>query len=772
MRRRIIGLVICLILLSSIVLGCLEDPDDGVKDKDKDKPNQIPNADAGDDVKALSMTEIQFNGTNSTDADGTIVSYYWEFGDHTNPDKDTSNIANPTYTYNSPGTYVAKLTVTDDDKANSTDTINITIDNRKPMVDIGSDISGSTYEIIDFVITAFDPDGFLRSFEWDFNGDGTIDWHSSIMIPTTHFYTKAGNFKAKLTVTDDYNEKIVKEKSVTITEPQNIPPIADAGLNQTVHTGNVLLKGTGFDGDGAVVKYEWDYDGDGKFDWSSSSTGIAEYDYDLEGDYLAKFQVTDNKGITATDIVKITVNDSHNVNNVSSMVFLNWLTGLDYLIQLNTIVDTAPLKIVITDVILGVSEEFSGAKIITIDPTKYTVSSMLIPAPMHSIDVQVFYNDTLIGARVLDIRDENHELIGPGFDYKAVYDWNHLMEEQGRGGMEQVILESVGNTNVEHNGNLYYYSVQGTGEYFTKDESDAGVIEVTINCKKLWINLTIMNTTIIKKQISVHGKGEMTNTLKDGSVFDFNIKNAHLGIENNILINSYIYGTGTFSSRTIDTNSGNIIPISGNATFTTELLGFGMHKNLKGDEYPCGIEYSKLTMDGMTVIPDSSDNFPIKSTFINTTWNVDPDSFSNNNIYYEFSSENIIANVELIDSGSGSPSNSPVIKEPTVHISDALSLHLPRPRSFIAGDMMAYASDSGVILQLIIQPGLGTKIKNEVYETVVLNGTISGTAEGKFTIETISSGKYIGLAIHTIEDYKWNGERLVADISLKSIQDK
>ena len=118
---------------------------------------------------------------------------------------------------------------------------------------------------------------------------------------------------------------------------------------------------------------------------------------------------------------------------------------------------------------------------------------MLIPAPKHSLDVQVFYNHTLIGARILDILDENHELIGPGFDYKAEYKWNHLMEESGRGGMEKVKLESIGTTKVEHNSNLYYYSVQGTGEYYTKDESDVGVMEVTIDCKKLWINLTIMS---------------------------------------------------------------------------------------------------------------------------------------------------------------------------------------------------------------------------------------------------------------------------------------
>lgn len=50
-----------------------------------------------------------FSGDSSTDADGTIVSHAWTFGDGTN-----GNGANPTHPYAAAGSYTATLTVTDD----------------------------------------------------------------------------------------------------------------------------------------------------------------------------------------------------------------------------------------------------------------------------------------------------------------------------------------------------------------------------------------------------------------------------------------------------------------------------------------------------------------------------------------------------------------------------------------------------------------------------------------------------------------------------------
>ena len=767
MRGKIIGLVIFILLLLSFFMGCVEESGDG----DKKKTNKPPHADAGEDLEILTLTEVQFNSTNSSDPDGTIVSYSWHFGDSMNDGKDTSTEANPKYTYNYPGKYTVTLMVIDNMKSNATDTVKVTVKNRKPIVNIGIDVIANVFEIIDFTILANDIDGYMRSFAWDFNGDNFIDWRSASMIPTTHYYEAPGVYNAKLTVTDDYGDITTATKKITIVQPANAPPMASAGTNQSVPAGQVMLKGSGFDSDGAIQKYEWDFNGDDVFDWSSMHTGIAYHEYIDEGDYEATLRVTDDLGSTATDKVTIKINNSNTAINVSATILLNWVsgTGLDYLIILNNTVVNSELKVIISDISTGVTEELNGSSLTMVDPATFKVTSLIFPMPKRSISLEVFYYNTLIGVRVLDIINENHEFFGPGYDYDAVYNWDHLMEEHDRGGMETIRLKTLGDIAVKHIGGLYYYSLQGTGEYYMKNAASDRTSEAMINCTSLWVNVTIKDTTIISKKISLSGYGTMTIAMMTGINIDLDIEKVCVGIENSFGTENYFTGKGTFSGSTIDPNTGNVIPIEGDASLTSELLGFGFHENWAGDEYPCGITRSDLALNGMTAIPDSTNNFAVEMTMVNTTWEVDFESYSKNTIYFEYKTVTKMATVEIPDSGSVYPKNSPATKDSTVHISDALSLNLPRPRIFLPGDTMAFASESGVVLLMLIEIGAKTKINNEEFETVILNGSISGTAEGYFKITMISSGAYLGLAVNTVEDYKWGDERLLAEVSIKDI---
>ncbi|MTI88828.1 MAG: PKD domain-containing protein [Balneolaceae bacterium] len=57
-------------------------------------------------------SSISFSSAGSSDSDGTIASYQWDFGDG-----GSSNQANPSHTYSTANTYTVTLTVTDDDGA-------------------------------------------------------------------------------------------------------------------------------------------------------------------------------------------------------------------------------------------------------------------------------------------------------------------------------------------------------------------------------------------------------------------------------------------------------------------------------------------------------------------------------------------------------------------------------------------------------------------------------------------------------------------------------
>ena len=67
--------------------------------------------------------QVTADGSTSTDEDGTIVSYAWEFGDGS-----TATGATPSpHTYAAAGTYTVGLTVTDDDGATHTTTKSVTV---------------------------------------------------------------------------------------------------------------------------------------------------------------------------------------------------------------------------------------------------------------------------------------------------------------------------------------------------------------------------------------------------------------------------------------------------------------------------------------------------------------------------------------------------------------------------------------------------------------------------------------------------------------------
>ena len=71
--------------------------------------NKFPSANAGSDFEAKIGDAVHFDGTKSTDEDGNIVAYKWDFGDGT-----SSNDAEPLHQYATAGVYKVTLTVTDD----------------------------------------------------------------------------------------------------------------------------------------------------------------------------------------------------------------------------------------------------------------------------------------------------------------------------------------------------------------------------------------------------------------------------------------------------------------------------------------------------------------------------------------------------------------------------------------------------------------------------------------------------------------------------------
>jgi hypothetical protein len=122
-----------------------------------------------------------------------------------------------------------------------------------------------------------------------------------------------------------------------ITLPQkfeaNQSPLVDAGKNFTVIAEDTFeLAGTGTDPDGIIVKYEWDFEGDGEFDWNSTNTGRVIHEYEDPGTYVAVLRVTDNDGLSKEDQVVIKVEDNNSAPGFEGGLLIFTIISLFFII--------------------------------------------------------------------------------------------------------------------------------------------------------------------------------------------------------------------------------------------------------------------------------------------------------------------------------------------------------------------------------------------------------------------------------------------------------
>ena len=272
----------------------LDNDGDGLADgNDPDcVANVAPVANAGGPYNTTFGSPIVFDGTGSTDADGSIVAWAWNFGDG-----NSGTGASPTHTYQSDGTFTVTLTVTDNGGATNADstTATITPSPIPPSANAGGPYSGVVGSMINFDGTASsDADGTIALYAWDF-GDGGVASGPS----PTHSYSVDGSFTVVLTVTDNDGLTSTDSTSASINPAGgNTPPVAQANGPYSGTEGNaVQFSSNGsLDPDGSIATYAWDF-GDG----NTSATANPSHTYVAAGTYNVSLTVTDDAGDSASD---------------------------------------------------------------------------------------------------------------------------------------------------------------------------------------------------------------------------------------------------------------------------------------------------------------------------------------------------------------------------------------------------------------------------------------------------------------------------------------
>ncbi len=175
---------------------------------------------------------VSFDASASTDPNGDALSYAWTFGDGSQ-----GSGAVVSHTYASPGTYPAKLTVSDGrGGADSASTL-ITVEdggppppgNQDPVAMATSDSNaGDAPFTLSFSGTgSSDPDGDALTYSWDF-GDGNEASGANV----SHTYQFVGSYKATLTVSDGLGGSATDHLVISVTRsPTDLPHYCPSTLD-------------------------------------------------------------------------------------------------------------------------------------------------------------------------------------------------------------------------------------------------------------------------------------------------------------------------------------------------------------------------------------------------------------------------------------------------------------------------------------------------------------------------------------------------------------
>lgn len=263
-------------------------------------PNAVPQT-------ATAPATIRFSPEISTS--NAIQTYGWDFDG--NGSIDRSDIIGNSYTwqYKIPGEYIVSLTVKDNLGETATGYVIVKILNGPTT--IHAEASPSNGEIplkVTFSVTASDNEG-IKLYEWDFEGDNTFDYSSTTTANTSHTYTEAGTYTATLRVTDGQGD-ITHYKMPTTTvnaAPPGSPTVkASCNISSGVVPLNVTLSATASDPLGKpFILWEWDFDGDGTYDFSNAQSPTIAHIYNRAGIYFPVVRVTTEDNRMSTDAIEI-----------------------------------------------------------------------------------------------------------------------------------------------------------------------------------------------------------------------------------------------------------------------------------------------------------------------------------------------------------------------------------------------------------------------------------------------------------------------------------
>ena len=233
------------------------------------------------------------------------------------------NTPNPSVSGLNPGTYIFRLTVTDNSGAATADQVTITVNpeptlpNQAPVANAGNNLTITAPEnsIILNGSSSFDPDGTIIHYDWiQVSGPALVSITNNNTTEPTVSGLVVGSYVIRLMVTDNSGATNFDQVTITVNPGAskiNQTPVALAGQDTTIYlpASQIVLNASGsYDPDGSITSYQWqEISGPNTAVASSLNSSLTDISNLEAGEYQFQVTVTDDQGASSTAMVKIIV---------------------------------------------------------------------------------------------------------------------------------------------------------------------------------------------------------------------------------------------------------------------------------------------------------------------------------------------------------------------------------------------------------------------------------------------------------------------------------
>ena len=257
---------------------------------------------------------VTLDGTGSSDVDGQTLTYSWSI--LSTPTGSTATLslattANPFFTADVAGNYVIQLIVNDGIVNSQPATVMISTINSIPVADPGANQTGTVGVTVQLDGSASsDADGDPLTYTWSILSQptgGTAAFQDAHIVNPSFIPNVAGLYIVQLIVNDGKVDSPPKTVTITISS-QNLPPVVNAGPNQTITlpVNFVALNGTATD-DGqpaGVLNIFWsEVSGPAPVTFSSSFAAITQATFSAAGTYVLRLTANDTQLSSSSQVI-------------------------------------------------------------------------------------------------------------------------------------------------------------------------------------------------------------------------------------------------------------------------------------------------------------------------------------------------------------------------------------------------------------------------------------------------------------------------------------